>query len=62
MNQFQKPFVVGNQLWAKCSNCEQLVRLNKPLLGSLHFCLTDAEIAKTRKRVNTWASVKDNPR
>lgn len=31
-------FTVGNQLWGKCPACMSLVRINKPILGSMHFC------------------------
>lgn len=33
-----KPFIVGNKVMAVCSECGTLVRLDKPLLGSLHLC------------------------
>jgi hypothetical protein len=38
-------FAVGGKLYRWCGHCENLVRVNKPLLGGLHFCLTDEEIA-----------------
>lgn len=31
-------FVIGNALYAKCANCGSIIRLNKPIFGSLHFC------------------------
>jgi hypothetical protein len=34
---------VGNALWARCPECEQPVRINKWLLGSMHLCLTENE-------------------
>lgn len=40
--------VVGNGLYQKCQACEQVVRLNKPLIGSFHLCLTEEEIAAKR--------------
>lgn len=36
-------FVVGKQLWARCQHCGALVRLNKPIFGSLHICLSEKE-------------------
>lgn len=30
--------VVQGKLYATCQTCGSLVRLNKPLLGSLHLC------------------------
>ena len=29
---------VGNHLYMLCSTCRSLVRINKPLIGSLHIC------------------------
>ena len=29
---------VGNKLYAKCKECGSLVRINKPIFGSLHVC------------------------
>lgn len=36
--------VAGSGIYEKCANCGKLVRLNKPLFGSMHLCLTDEEI------------------
>jgi len=36
--------VVGNRIWERCPACGKLVR-HKALFGTLHVCLTDAEIA-----------------
>ncbi len=33
----------GNGIYETCSYCGRLVRLNKPMLGSLHLCLTTEE-------------------
>lgn len=33
-----KPIVVGRQLWMVREDCDSLVRVNKPLIGSLHLC------------------------
>ncbi|MBU0977526.1 MAG: hypothetical protein KKD18_03855 [Nanoarchaeota archaeon] len=32
-------FVVGNKLMGRCENCGSIVRVDKPIIGSLHFCL-----------------------
>ena len=40
---------MAGKLWARCPDCAKLVRLDKPLFGSLHICLTDEE--KAQKRV-----------
>jgi hypothetical protein len=29
--------------WVRCPWCEKIVKINKPLLGSLHLCLTSEE-------------------
>lgn len=29
--------------WARCAACGQVVRINKPVIGSLHLCLTECE-------------------
>jgi len=33
--------LINGRLWAECLTCGQTIRLNKPLLGSLHFCVED---------------------
>jgi hypothetical protein len=33
----------GHHCYEVCGVCGKLVRLNKPLLGSLHICLTEEE-------------------
>jgi acetyl-CoA carboxylase beta subunit len=43
--------VIGRQVWQKCQWCEQVIRLNKPIFGSWHICLTDEEMrAKSAAR------------
>ncbi len=37
------------RLWVVCRECNKLIRYDKPILGSLHFCLTEEEIALKRK-------------
>ena len=38
----QKPpddtFIVGNKLMARCQTCGKIIRLDKPIFGSLHIC------------------------
>jgi hypothetical protein len=41
-------FDVGGKLYARCQHCGSLVRV-KPLFGTLHICLTDAEIAERHR-------------
>lgn len=35
--------VTNGKIYDYCSDCGRLVRLNKPILGSLHICLTEEE-------------------
>jgi hypothetical protein len=43
-----KPIIVGGSIYCECLDCGKLVRVNKPILGSLHFCLSDEEMASRR--------------
>jgi hypothetical protein len=51
----------GHAAYAQCGVCRQLVRVNKPGLGSLHFCLNKCQqtgwhvAQKTRRRGPFWA-------
>ncbi len=31
-------FVIGNKWYSKCRICHKTIRVNKPILGDLHFC------------------------
>ena len=33
----------GHSAYARCSDCRKLVRVNKPIVGGLHICVTDCE-------------------
>ena len=35
--------IVGGKLMSVCSGCAKIIRLDKPILGSLHICTTDDE-------------------
>ncbi len=37
--------IAGSKIYAQCPTCGSLVRINKPLFGSLHICLSDEERA-----------------
>ena len=43
-------FVVGSKIYCKCDDCGKLVQLNKFILGDVHLCLTEEEIAEKNKR------------
>ncbi len=32
-------FKIGNKLMGVCSNCGNVIRIDKPIFGSLHFCI-----------------------
>jgi hypothetical protein len=34
-----KVYIVGNSMYARCSDCGSLVKLNKFFVGSLHVCV-----------------------
>ena len=40
---------LGNTVYGRCVDCEEVIQVNKFLFGSLHICLTDEEIAAKRK-------------
>lgn len=35
--------IIGGKLMAVCPNCSKIIRLDKPILGSLHACTTEEE-------------------
>jgi hypothetical protein len=42
----------GNKIYDVCQDCGKLVRLNKPLLGSVHFCIYPADKPLTEENYN----------
>ena len=42
-------WTVGSKWYATCYDCGKIVRVNKPLFGSAHFCLTEEEKIAQRK-------------
>lgn len=38
--------IVGGKLMEVCPMCGKIVRIDKPLLGSMHFCVTEEEYSK----------------
>lgn len=49
--------VTGGKLYERCGYCQGLVRLNKPILGSLHFCLSPEDRARidVKNKQARWA-------
>jgi hypothetical protein len=41
---------VGSKLYVRCPACRSVIRLNKPLLGSWHFCDSPDEPATPTRR------------
>lgn len=37
--------ISGGKALAQCTRCGKWIQLNKSVLGSLHFCVTDCDIA-----------------
>lgn len=42
--------VAGNKIYGICLDCGKLVRINKPIIGSVHICLTEEEKALKQQR------------
>lgn len=42
---------MGRRVYGRCYDCGELVRVDKPLLGSLHLCVTDEEAERRRQPV-----------
>ena len=36
-------FAIGGKIYGFCKYCGRMVRINKPIFGSFHFCLTEEE-------------------
>lgn len=44
-------WIVGGKWYGQCTDCGKIVRINKPIFGSLHVCLNDDErVQKHRAR------------
>ena len=46
-------FVVGNKLMGKCFDCGKIIRIDKPVLGSMHLCVLPEEI-ETSNNAERW--------
>lgn len=42
-------FIVGNKLMAVCRDCGKVVRVDKPIIGSLHVCTLEAAQRQDRE-------------
>lgn len=49
---------VGNRTYAVCGDCRTLVRINKPILGGLHVCVS---ICEARGRHGGWITRREGP-
>lgn len=44
---------VNGKVYALCPQCRQVIRMNKPLIGSLHLCTTAESVpAATQQEMN----------
>lgn len=43
--------VLGGKVYEVCGKCGQIVRFDKPLLGSLHICVTPEEERSYRNQI-----------
>jgi hypothetical protein len=35
--------IINGKIYAVCYGCGKIIRVNKPLIGSVHFCTTEEE-------------------
>lgn len=52
--------VVGESIYMICEDCKTLVKLNKWLFGSLHFCLSSEERQQKQKDYQRILSENDD--
>lgn len=43
--------IIGNGIYDVCSGCAKIIRVNKPIFGSVHFCTTDEEREQYSKEI-----------
>ena len=44
-------FTVGNKLMCVCDGCGKIIRVDKPIFGSLHLCLTPEEAKRQLENI-----------
>jgi hypothetical protein len=44
--------IAGNKMYQKCVYCNELVRINKPIFGSMHLCVSE-EVRKEINKINS---------
>ena len=42
---------IGTKIYGVCPNCANIVRINKPVFGSLHVCTTDDEKREYKREI-----------
>lgn len=40
----------GSHIYERCSDCGSVVRINKPIFGSMHLCLSEEEKKLPRQK------------
>lgn len=48
---------LAGKLYEVCATCGQIVRFDKPLLGSLHICVTEEEARDFRQQIAREAAI-----
>jgi hypothetical protein len=43
---------IGGKMYGVCADCGEIVRINKPMIGSTHFCTTEEERAASADEIN----------
>jgi hypothetical protein len=51
-------FATGAKIYSVCAGCGEIVRMNKPIFGSIHVCATEQEQVAHRQGIR--ASVQRN--
>jgi len=55
-------FKVGSKLYGVCNECSSLVRIDKPIIGSLHICAPNSLNSKDLKGRGVCPKVPKPPR
>lgn len=39
--EYGKPYFINGKIYGLCADCHQVVRMDKPILGSVHICVNN---------------------
>lgn len=45
-------FATGGKIYSVCAGCGEIVRMNKPIFGSIHVCATEEEQVAHRRQIS----------